>query len=236
MQTVIQALTTLTALLVPLATIIGLVKSRGWLTLVAALAVAMFCVITLWVFYSKRRVSVTSVEIDGISIDCVNAANLRRRVNRSLMVQTAEHTATIDRGSLAITWHYTGYCRARSETAMEFSVDASRSIPFSQLDCHAFDLRHDPGQKHPILPLLIGPDSISKKIAVPFSGQLSAHEPFDVMLHCLMPDTYTSGICYYTSTLSFDQGRVGLYVVNLRFLDTRPAWVRVYEKGNSGQP
>jgi hypothetical protein len=236
MQTVLQALTTLAALLVPLATIIGLVRSRGWITLIVAFIVVALCAIAIWALQSRRRMAGAYVEIEGISIDCVNAANLRRRINRSLMVQTAEHTATIDGGDLEITWRYAGYCRARSETAMEFSIDADKSMPFGQLDCHAFDLRNDPDKQHPIQPLLIGPDSISKKIAIPFLRQLAAQEPFDLMLHCRMPNTYIPGTCYYTSTLSFDQKHVGHYAVKLRFIRGQPVWVRVYEINNSRQP
>jgi hypothetical protein len=179
--------------------------------------------------------SSASVEIEDISIDSVNAANLRRRVNRSLMVQTAEHTATIDGSDLEIAWRYAGYCRARSETAMEFSIDSTNVIPFSHLDCQGFDLRHDPRRKHPIQPLLIGPDGISKKIALPFLEPLSAHQPFDLALRCRLPMIYTPGVCHYTSTLSFDQKHVGHCGVNLRFTQTRPSWVRVYEIDGSGR-
>jgi hypothetical protein len=235
MQTVLQALTTLAALLVPLATIIGLLQSQAWLTLLTALAVLILAGVAFWAFHTKRRVSAASVEIEGISIDCTNAANLRRRVNRSLMVQTAEHTATIIGQDLEIAWHYSGYCRARTETSMEFSIDADKSVPFGDLDCQAFDLRHDPGKKHPIRPLLIGPDSISKKITVPFLRQLTAHEPFDLLLRCRMPNTYMPGTCYYTSTLSFDQNRVPHSRVNLRF-SAKPAWIRVYSVSDKGRP
>jgi hypothetical protein len=157
-------------------------------------------------------------------------------VNRSLRVQTADHIVTIDGADLDMVWRYAGYCRARNETAMKFSIDSENSVPFSRLDCFAYDLKRDPEKKHKIEPLLIGPDSISKKITVPFLEPLLAHEPFDIMLHCRLPATYKPGIGYYTSTLSFDQDKVGRCTVHLTFLKQKPDWVRVYECASSRPP
>lgn len=236
MQSLLQTLAGCTALLGPVAVLVGLIQSRGWLT---ALGSALLCIAIAAVAYARSqrlRVDSASVEIEGISIDSVNAANLRRRVNRSLIIQTAEHIATIDGADLDMVWRYTGYCRAARETAMEFSVDCAHSIPFSQLDCFAYDIRRDPDKKHRIQPLLIGPDSISKKVAVPLPEPLQTQDPFDIMLHCRMPGTYRPGTGYYTSTLSFDQDKVGRCTVRLTFLRQQPDWVRVYERVGSGQP
>jgi hypothetical protein len=128
------------------------------------------------------------------------------------------------------------YCRARNETIMEFSVDSENNIPFSQLDCFAYDLERDPEKKHKIEPLLVGADSISKKIAVPFLEPLHAQQRFDIMLHCRLPGTYKPGIGYYTSTLSFDQDKVGRFTVHLTFLKQKPDWVRVYDCAAPGRP
>jgi hypothetical protein len=236
MQIILQALATLASLLGPTATILDLVRSKGARSIAAALAFVTLIGIVAWAFHTRRRIASSSVEIEGISIDSVNAANIRRRVNRSLMVHTADHTAIIDGPDLNIAWRYSGYCRTKSETAMEFSVDSARSIAFGDLDCRAYDLRRDPHRLSPIRPSLIGPDSISKKLAVPFLAPLTCGEPFDVMLECHLPMTYSPGTCYYTSTLSFDRARVGHCTVTLRFLRARPPWVRVYELGKSSRP
>lgn len=236
MQMVLQVLATVAAILAPLSTIIGLVQSRGWLTAFGSVVVLILCGVAIWVLHTRRRMAAVSVVIDGNSIDSVSAANLRRRIDRNLMIQTAEHTATIDGPDLQIAWRYTGFCRARSATTMEFSIDSSTSTPFSQLDCSAFDLRHDPNKQHPIRPLLIGPDGISKKVAVPFLSPLSLNQPFDLALQCRLPMTYSPGTCHYSSSLSFDQQRVGHYAVSLKFLRTRPSWVRVYEIDSAGRP
>ena len=208
MQYLPETLASLTALLGPIATIIGLIQSRGWLTGIGA---ALFCISVVAIVYARgqrQRVESGSVEIEGVSIDSVNAANLRRRVNRSFTIQSAEHIATIDGADLDMVWRYGGYCRAKRETVMEFSVDSGNSIPFSGLDCYAYDLKSDPEKKHKIQPLLTGPDGISKKIAVPFLEPLVAQQPFDIMLHCRLPATYKSGVGHYTSTLSFAQDKI----------------------------
>lgn len=236
MQNVSQILASIAALLGPVATIIGLIQSRGWLTLFGAIFVIIAIAVLVYARGQRRRLESASVEIEGISIDSINAANLRRRVNRSLMVQTAEHVATIDGVDLDIIWQYAGYCRVEHETAMEFSVDSGTMLDFDRLDCYAYDLQRDPEKHHKIQPVLVGPDSMSKKIAVPFLEPLAAREPFNLMLHCRMPMTYRTGVCYYTSTLSFDQNRVGRCTVRLRFLRSKPSWVRAYGCDRTGKP
>lgn len=236
MQYLLNTLVSWTALLGPIATIVGLIQSRGWL---AGMGAFLACISVGALAYGRSqrlRLDAASVEIEGISIDSVNAANLRRRVNRSLTIQAAEHIAIIDGADLEMTWRYSGYCRADRETAMEFSVDCANSIPFPRLDCFGYDLKGDPEKRHKIRPLLIGPDGISKKIAVPFLEPLRADQSFDIMLYCRLPAIYKPGTGYYTSTLSFDQEKVGRCTVHLTFLRQRPDWVRVYECGPSGPP
>ena len=228
MEYVPQALASIAAIVGPAATIIGLIHSRGWLAVVGAVFAAAAIAFYVYARRQNQRLNSAVIEIEGISIDATNAANLRRRVNRTLMIQSAEQSVTIDGPDLDMVWRYAGYCRADHETSLEFSVDSTHAIPFSDLDCYAHDLRRDPDKKHKIEPLLLGPDGISKKIAVPFLEPLRSNEPFDVSLHCRMPDTYRAGIGYYTSSLSLDQKRVGRLAVHLRFTRSRPKWVRVY--------
>ena len=236
MQYITPALASIAALLGPIATILGLVQSRGWLTGLGALFVCSAIIAAVYVRGQRRRLEAASIEIEGISIDSVNAANLRRRVNRTLTIQTADQTATIDGPDLDMIWRYAGYCRADRETTLEFSVDSASSIPFSALDCYAYDLKRDPEKKYKIQPILVSPDGISKKIAVPFLEPLAAHEGFDIMLHCRMPAIYRPGTGYYTSTLSLDQDKIGRCTVELRFPRSQPAWVRVYDCSSSGRP
>ena len=110
------------------------------------------------------------------NIDPLNVANLRRRVNTSLVVQDAHHTAIIEGQDLTIAWRYSGYCKADRETAREFSIDSGKNVPFNRLDCSAYDLRRDAAMQHKIQPLLVGADGISKKVAVPFLRPLRADE------------------------------------------------------------
>ena len=129
-----------------------------------------------------------------------------------------------------------GYCRAERETLIEFSVDSSKSMPFTELDCYAFDFRRDPDQQHKIKPMLIGPDGISKKIGVPFLDPIRRNGPFDIALHCRLPGVFPPQLGYYTSSLSLDQKRVGRSVVSLTFVHQKPSWVRVYTCNSDGQP
>jgi len=108
-------------------------------------------------------------------------------VNRSLVVQAAHNEARIDGYNLAITWNCSGYRRAAREASMDFSIDSDNNVPFEQLKCFAHDLRHDPERRHPIRPILLGPDGISKKIAIPFLQPLRSGESFNIALTCELP-------------------------------------------------
>ena len=144
------------------------------------------------------------------------------------------HVAEIEGEDLRVTWKYSGYCRAEQETAMEFSVDTDSNVPFVSLECCAYDLGHDPEGEHKIRPILIGPDGISKKIAVPFLDPLRTRQPFSVLLKCVLPGCMQAGLEYYTSTLSFGQDQVRSSTVRMVFVGARPEWLRVYECAASG--
>jgi hypothetical protein len=214
--------------------LIGLIQSRGWLPGIALLLVGALVIVALFARRESLILDSAAVNIEGRNIDSLNIANLRRRVNRSLVIQEAHHIAEIAGEDLKVEWKYSGYCRAERETAIEFSIDAESNIPFDSLDCFAYDLQRDPGRQHKIRPILIGSDGISKKVAVPFLEPLTAQQPFRVLLKCLLPGCMKPGKEYYTSTLSFAQNRVWRCTVRLRFFGERPAWVRVYESAPGG--
>lgn len=174
------------------------------------------------------------LKIGGRSIDSLNVAGLRRHPNRSLVIQRVQNLAVIDGEDLTIFWKCVGYCGTDRAAAMEFSIDADANIPFADLDCVAFDLRHDPRKRHAIRPILVGPDGMSKKIEVPFLSPLALKDPFSVLLKRKLPGCMKSGIDYYTATLSFAQETVPSYEVRLRFDHGRPQWVRVYDCRPSG--
>ncbi len=175
-----------------------------------------------------------SLRVEDRSIDSLNMANLRRRVNRNLVIQEACNTATIRGEDLTIRWFCTGYCRADHESAIEFSIDSDNVIPFAELECFAYDLRNDPGRKHRIRPVLIGPDGMSKKIAIPFLAPLSAQQPFKIELTCELPRCMKAGLDYCTASVSFAQDQVHRYSVQLAFENGRPEWVRLYECDPAG--
>src|SRR5260221_5612551 len=215
--------------------VVGLIQSRAWLTGISVLLFGASIVTGVYARRQRLIVKSAAVEVEGRSIDSLNIANLRRRMNRSLVIQEVDHVAIIEGADLKITWKYDGYCRADQETALDFSVDADNNIPYSGLECFAHDLLRDPGRNHKIRPVLIGTDGISKKIAVPFLEPLSAQQPFSVLLKCELPGCMKAGLDYYTSTLSFEQDHVRRCTVRLLFAGERPDWVRLYECGGSGR-
>jgi hypothetical protein len=214
--------------------VLGLVRSRAWLI---GFGVLLFLVSVGAVLYARRQRQLllsAAIKVDGRSIDALNIASLRRRLNRSLVIQEAHHLAEIDGEDLSITWQYSGYCRAACETAIEFSIDTDNNIPFENLRCFGYDLGHDPHRKHPIRPILIGPEGLSKKIALPFLEPLTAQHPFSVLLTCELPGCMKGGWEYYTSTMSFDQERVNRYATRLVFRHGAPFWLRVYDCDDLG--
>jgi hypothetical protein len=143
--------------------------------------------------------------------------------------QLVQNEAIVDGENLTVRWKCSGYCRAARETVIEFSIDADNYVPFDRLRCFAYDLRQDPAQRHRIAPVLIGPDGLSKKIAVPFLAPVYARQPFSALLIYELPGCMQLGIEYYTATLSFDQESVPRYSARLIFRHGRPKWLRVYD-------
>lgn len=215
--------------------VLALIQSRSWLVLTSLFFVAVSITTGVYARREHKTIDAASVEIEGHSIDSLNVANLRRRVNQSLVIQEAHHLAEIEGEDLKISWRYTGYCRTGRESAMEFSIDSDASTPFDRLDCFAYDLSHDPDMSHKIRPFLVGPEGASKKISVPFLEPLAAEQSFGVLLKCVLPGCIKPGFGYYASTLSFNQGLVRKSVVHLTFVGPRPDWLRVYECSGSGQ-
>jgi len=225
----LEPLASLATIIGTVVSILALMQSSAWLV-VAGLAFVGIGIATVIYARGKRlTLDSASTVIEGQSIDSLNIANLRRRVNKTFLIQEALHTVRIEGTDMEITWTYSGYCKTDYASAFEFSVDSEDSTPFAQMDCVAFDLGEDPEMTHKIRPLLVGSDGISKKISVPFLTAKKAEESFSVRLKCKLPRCVSTGDDYYTSTLSFAQDRVRRCVVHLIFVGTAPAWMRVYE-------
>jgi hypothetical protein len=203
MQNIQESLRTWATLLGTTVSFIGLIQSRTWLAGITALCLVVCIVTAAYAKRERRVIDSASVTIEGQNIDCLNIANLRRRVNTSLVIQQAHHTAKIEGENLTTIWRYSGFCNASRETVMEFSIDAENNVPFHQLNCFGYDLAHDPAGKHKIRPVLIGADGISKKIALPFLAPLADQQAFSVLLQSNLPGCMQSRLGYYTSTFSF---------------------------------
>jgi hypothetical protein len=215
--------------------ILGFIQSSDWLAVLGLFLIAFSIAALLYAAKQRQRLKLAAIKIEGRSIDSLNLANLRRHLNRSLMIQEADQVATIKGEDMHLRWRYRGYCRASRETAIEFSIDTDTYVPFQSLECFAYDLQHDPNRRHRIRPVLIGADGLSKKIAVPLLEPLSLQEAFNVLIVCSLRGCMMSGIDYYTSTISVAQDRVQKCTVRLVFYGDRPQWLRVYECGASGE-
>ena len=232
----LETLAALATILGTAISVLALLQSRAWLVLTSLFFVGLAIAAGLYARRERLARDAASTVIEGYSIDSLNMANLRRRLDRDFVVQEADHTARIEGEDLQITWKYSGYCRAGRASAFDFSIDSGAGTSFDDLNCVAFDLGHDPDMVREIRPLLIGPEGISKKISVPFLEPLKAHEPFGVLLKCTLPKCFTAGIGYYTSTLSFAQDRVRRCTVRLIFVGLAPSWIRVYDCSDPRAP
>jgi hypothetical protein len=232
----LETLAALATILGAAISVLALFQSRAWLVLTSLFFVGLAIAAGLYARRERLARDAASTVIEGFSIDSLNMANLRRRLDRDFVVQDADHTARIEGQDLSITWKYSGYCRAAKASAFDFSIDSAAGTSFHELDCVAYDLGHDPGMVHKIRPVLVGPEGISKKISVPFSEPLRANQPFGVLLKCMLPRCITGFTAYYTSTLSFDQDRVRRCTVRLIFAGRAPSWMRVYDCSDQGVP
>src|SRR5438105_14824241 len=75
---------------------LGLIQSKTWLTAVGLLFVALSIITLAYARRERRRLRSAAISVEGRSLDSLNVANLRRRVNRSLLVQRADHMASIE--------------------------------------------------------------------------------------------------------------------------------------------
>jgi hypothetical protein len=214
--------------------LLGVLQSLTWLTAIGGIVVLGSLCAVAYARRQRRLVESAILKVAGRSIDSLNMASLRRRLNRSLLIQEAHNAATIHGEDLTITWECVGYCRAARETSIDFSVDADNNIPFEELECFAYDVQHDPERRHRIRPILVAPDGISKKIAVPFLRPLRCGEPFKIALTCAWPGCMKAGVDYYTTSFSFDQNDALHYSVGINFIGSRPQWLRAYEADEAG--
>jgi len=213
----------------------GLLKEKAVLLYLGIIVFILFLVACYFLQKEKIKIKSSSIVVEGKSIDCLNIANLSRLQNKSLLVQDVTHVATIQGNDLKIEMHYNGYCKSKKgANGIEFSIDADANLPFDELDCYGYDLINDPNMSQKIKPIPHSPDSISKKIQLPFSNIIKRNEKFEVVLHATLNNCMQYGKDYYVSTLSFRQESIHNYIVKLEFMYDKPVWLRVYDVNTSG--
>jgi len=67
--------------------VVGLIQSRAWLTGISLLFVVASMTVVLYARKQRSILKSATVKIEGRSIDSLNIANLRRRINESLVIQ-----------------------------------------------------------------------------------------------------------------------------------------------------
>ena len=236
MQVSLESLAALATIVGTVLSMLALIQARKWLVMIALSLVSVAIIAGFYARRDRNALKAATITVEGRSIDALNAANLRRTINRTLFIQEVHHTARIEGEDLIIEWTYSGYCRAKQASAIEFTIAAEPVTPFERLDCVAYDLGNDSTMKHEIRPLLVGSDGISKRLSVPFLQQLKSHQAFTVMLKCVLPRAMKVGFGYYTLMLSFAQDRIRRCTVRLIFAGSRPTWVRVYESSPPRPP
>jgi len=236
MQSSLESLAAAATIVGTVTSVLAVMQSRAWLVLTSLVFVGFSIAAGIYARKQRLALDAASIVIEGHSIDSLNIANLKRRVNRTLVIQEALHTARIEAEDLEIAWKYSGYCRAERDTSIEFSIDSDDSTAFENLNCVAFDLGRDPDMVRTIRPLLVGSEGISRKLSVPFLEPLKANDSFAVLLKCVLPRCIKAGFGYYTSTLSFAQDRVRRCEVRLIFTGLTPSWLRVYECSDQRRP
>jgi hypothetical protein len=108
----LEALAALATILGTVISILALLQSRAWLVLISLFFGGLAIAAGLYAWRERLARNAASNVIEGDSIDSLNIANLRRRLDRGFVVQEAEHTARIEGEDLEITWRYSGYCSA----------------------------------------------------------------------------------------------------------------------------
>lgn len=109
-------------------------QSRAWIVLTSLFFVGLAIAGGFYARRERLARKATSTVIEGYSIDSLNMANLRRRLERGFVIQEADHIARIEGEDLKITWKYSGYCRAARASAFDFSIDSAAGTSFEELD------------------------------------------------------------------------------------------------------
>src|ERR1700683_2918621 len=108
--------------------IFGVFQSRAWLVAIGILIICGSIGTLLYAGKQRALLRSAAVRVGDRSIDSLNLASLRRRLNRKLVIQDAQNLAIIDGEDLDVAWKCSGYCRADRETAIEFSIDADSNL------------------------------------------------------------------------------------------------------------
>ena len=105
----------------------GLIQSQTWLVGVGFCFLGISTVAVFHAWRTRQFLQSASISVEGLNLDSLNIANLRRRSNHSLVLQRAYQLARIEGRDLSVAWQYEGFCQAARETSIEFSIDTENN-------------------------------------------------------------------------------------------------------------
>lgn len=183
------------------------------------------------------KLKLSHITIEGIQISALGNANSLRKYNKDYKIHQVTHEVTIDGTALIQDYTLAGikHKNIHNNNSFDFSLDVDTNLLLSELDCYAYDLKHDPIQSRKIYPILKSTDGQSKKIQVNFLSEIRRNSDFKIFLHTNIPDCMKKGKDYYISSLSFD-GKEKVDTLSLRFTfkNQLPNNLRVYELLKNG--
>ena len=122
MQFSLEAIVALATIVGTATSVLAVIQSRASLVFTSLLFVILSIIAGLYALKKRLALNAASTEIEGHSIDSLNIANLKRRVNRTFVIQEAHHTARMK----ARIWRSPGNTRDTAERIAKLrSISAS---------------------------------------------------------------------------------------------------------------
>lgn len=213
--------------------IFGLVQNNNILAITGSIVFILAVIFLFMYLKEKNKHKNINLEIQNRRIESLNFANLTRLTNKSLLIEKAYHTYTIEEQNLVIDFSYKGKCIGDNETGIEFSIDSDIFIPYNKLEIIAYDLINDKKKKQPIMPGLIGKDGNSKKIKLHFFEPLLKNNEFFIELKVNLNGCMNYGYDYVTATLSFYNSPIDKFKTKICFKNNLPEQIDVYRVENN---
>ena len=211
--------------------IYSVVKGLTLVFIFLLLGMAITFIITIIEKRKKYKRYKQPIEIEHVLIESLFLADMKRTQMKSICIHKAIHEIVVDKRNLSVTFKYEGCCISeKGEGDFFFNIGGDSACQFKDLNCVGYDLKEDPEQKYPIVPMLVSEDGLCKKVKLPLKKRLNQYDDCSVLFHYEWPYCMKYGKDYYASSLSFKNKKIKEYTVILKFKEIKPDWVRVYSE------